>query len=443
MYKKLLFGFVIALGGLGFLVTSCGPAGPGEKCETNPDCVGGYSCVKGICKTKTIIIYPDAPPADEPKVGEEPTTGTEGTSNEPTAGTEATNGTEPTTGPEPGTGSEPANDASTGPEPGSGPEPSGPEPGTGPEQTTPEGSGVPLTLYEINDPTSGKQPADYTPVETTPVVVTTPAVRLSSTLSVFFVQEEKQRNGSYQYGGMMIVYDRTKFPSLQASLGTIYKLKGSYFVFRSVDWKSSCTTDADCSTQKTYTLCKQVYDSKTQQRVNKCASPTGMPQIELSEKPTWAGNTSPPAPTVVKPSDVNTGGPNAMSMTSVLLEVKSVVVSNANPDDPRDYGEFSVAESAGSGASNELRVDDMINTIQYTGSKFCFGCGSTPKKPDASYCLPGDTCNCKGRSGRCYSGTETADQRKKGDTFTSVIGVLRYANGHFKLNPRLPTDLQK
>ncbi|TNE48894.1 MAG: hypothetical protein EP343_13480 [Deltaproteobacteria bacterium] len=439
MYKKLLVGIVLMLGCLGLLVTSCGPAGPGEKCETDPDCVGGYSCVKGTCKTKTIIVYPDAPPAQEPKAGEEPSTGAEGNAGteaslESTSGTEST-GAEPTAGPE-SAGPEPTTDAATGPEQGTGPEST-----TGPEQPpqdTPPASA--LSLYEMNDPNLGKQPKNNDPVATTPVVVTTVAVRLSNTLNAFFVQEEKQRNGSFQYGGMMVVYERTKYPTLQASLGTLYKLQGTFLDYRSVDWQSTCTSDADCSTQTERTACKEVYDNQTQQTSKKCVSGVGMPQIQLTAAPTWAGNTQPPAPTVVKTSDVRNGGSLAIPYRSVLLEVKNVTVTNANPDEPRDYGEFSVSDS---GSSNDLRVDDMINTILYTGSKFCFGCSSKPVQPDDSYCLPGDTCNCKGSDGRCYSGNATSDQRSKGDTFRSVVGVLRYANGHFKLNPRLPTDLQK
>ncbi len=438
MYKKLLFGIVLMVGCLSLLVTSCGPAGPGEKCEKDPDCVGGYSCVKGTCKTKTIIVYPDAPPAEEPKTGEEPPPGTEGNAGTETT-SDATTGAESTgpeaAGPEPA-GPESTTDAATGTE-----QAPGPESTTGPEPTTQDATpSATLSLYEINDPSLGKQPKNNDVVATTPVVVTTVAVRLSSTLNAFFVQEEKQRNGSYQYGGMMVVYERTQYPTLQASLGTLYKLQGTFLDYRSVDWKSTCTSDADCSSQTERTACMEVYDNQTQQTSKKCVSGVGMPQIQLTANPTWAGNTQPPAPTVVKTADVRIGGSLAIPYRSVLLEVKNVTVTSANPDDPRDYGEFGVSDS---GSSDELRVDDMINTILYTGSKYCNGCGSKPPKPDDSYCLPGDSCNCKGSDGRCYSGNATADQRNKGDTFTSVIGVLRYANGHFKLNPRLPTDLQK
>ena len=55
------------------------------------------------------------------------------------------------------------------------------------------------------------------------------------------------------------------------------------------------------------------------------------------------------------PSLIATGGTMAEPLQSVVVEVQDVTVTNANPDDPSDFGEFAV--------TGDLRVDDEMYTI--------------------------------------------------------------------------------
>ncbi len=58
-----------------------------------------------------------------------------------------------------------------------------------------------------------------------------------------------------------------------------------------------------------------------------------------------------PAPLVVPPGDVSTGGTRADALYGVLIRVEGVTVTNPNPDDPSDFNEYEV---------DGLRVDDQM-----------------------------------------------------------------------------------
>jgi len=92
-------------------------------------------------------------------------------------------------------------------------------------------------------------------------------------------------------------------------------------------------------------------------------------------------------PTNVQPCDVGTGGSHQEPYESVLVRVTNVTVTDDNPDDPNDYGEFVV--------NGCLRVDD-----------FFFG-----YEPSV------------------------------GQNISAIVGVMNYAYGQAKLEPRGPADV--
>jgi hypothetical protein len=97
----------------------------------------------------------------------------------------------------------------------------------------------------------------------------------------------------------------------------------------------------------------------------------------------------------VAPADVATGGSLAEQYEGVLLQVQSVSVTNVNPDSPDDYDETEVSG---------LRIDDM-----------CIDGGGEGDLMDNNYTMA--------------------------QSFTSVTGVLTYGFSHFKLLPRLMSDI--
>ncbi|MGC9042860.1 MAG: lamin tail domain-containing protein, partial [Myxococcota bacterium] len=105
---------------------------------------------------------------------------------------------------------------------------------------------------------------------------------------------------------------------------------------------------------------------------------------------TKIGTTDVPPPEVVDPNDIATGGAKAENYEGVLVKVENVEVINANPDAPNDYKEFEV--------TGGLRVNDLY-PYDYTA------------------------------------------QRKVGDKFNFIIGVLNYSYSNFKLEPRGNADL--
>ena len=61
-----------------------------------------------------------------------------------------------------------------------------------------------------------------------------------------------------------------------------------------------------------------------------------------------------PEPRVFETGDINSDADSAEAYESVLVEIRNVVVSNELPDDPSNFGEFSVDDGSG-----EIRVDDL------------------------------------------------------------------------------------
>ena len=95
-----------------------------------------------------------------------------------------------------------------------------------------------------------------------------------------------------------------------------------------------------------------------------------------------------PAPAVVDPADVATGGALAETYEGMLVQVVNVAVTTENPDDPDDYNEFEVGGA--------LRIDDEL--FAYT-------------RPAAGAC------------------------------FATLTGVLRFSFGNFKILPRDADDM--
>ncbi|MBI2377500.1 MAG: amidohydrolase family protein, partial [Deltaproteobacteria bacterium] len=114
----------------------------------------------------------------------------------------------------------------------------------------------------------------------------------------------------------------------------------------------------------------------------------GQVEIEDSSFTARSSGNPVPAPTVVDPTAVASGAV-AERFEGVLVEVQDVFVVNANPDAPADYKEFSV--------TGDLRVNDYLFEI-------------TPRP-------------------------------EPGQRFSRLRGILRYANGNFKLEPRDADDV--
>jgi cytosine/adenosine deaminase-related metal-dependent hydrolase len=108
-----------------------------------------------------------------------------------------------------------------------------------------------------------------------------------------------------------------------------------------------------------------------------------------------AGATLPVAPVMVEPADVGNGGAMAEAYESMLVSVRDVAITNANPDDPDDYDEIEI--------DGALRVDDALSDGQ-TGSGF------------------GNDC-------------------PVGSTFTEIVGVLAFSFDDRKLWPRSAADV--
>ncbi|MBU49138.1 MAG: hypothetical protein CL920_10615 [Deltaproteobacteria bacterium] len=429
MNRNVLFGCFLMFMGLLLIQPACSstPGKEGEKCATSADCEEGLYCSNDLCRKRK--TYESTTEPTEEKAETEPKTEAPGEEKQPDASAEpAPDDTPDNTQQEPAI---PDNtQVETQPEPQVEKQPENTN--TEPQQPDQAPSG--LRLYDVTDPSAPNRPAQYSVIEVKNVVITTPSVRLSSKLNAFFVQELTQRNGSFKYGGVMVVHDRSVLP-VSLAIGTIVSVKGKFYDYRYVDWNSTCTTGLDCLGQTVRNQCLDVYNTQTSQLEKHCAEGKAMPQIELVELPKSLGSSPTPTPEVLSPFTLQAA---AQSYRGVLVKVENVKVSSANPDAPKDYSEFEITDA---GNLATVRVDDMINTITYTGSKFCSGCNSG--NPDQSYCLPGDTCQCQGSDGRCYTGSPQSDVRKVGDEFEYIIGVLRFANSHHKLLPRIPTDMKK
>ena len=108
--------------------------------------------------------------------------------------------------------------------------------------------------------------------------------------------------------------------------------------------------------------------------------------VELANDVVVLGTASVP-PTNVQACAVGTGGPAQEAYESVLIRVTNVTVTDDNPDDPNDYGEFEVDAC--------LRVDDFFHPFEPT----------------------------------------------VGQNISAIVGVMNYAYGQAKLEPRGPADI--
>lgn len=103
-----------------------------------------------------------------------------------------------------------------------------------------------------------------------------------------------------------------------------------------------------------------------------------------------------PDPVDVHTGDIRTGAATAESYESMLLRVKNAVVSNALPDAPSNFGEFSIDDGSG-----EVRVDDRSN--EYRGQL------------DNTYAV--------------------------GDSILSMVAILDFTFSNFKLQPRTNAEV--
>ncbi len=423
---------------LATLAGACGPAKEGARCQATKECDTGLRCVDFVCKAalpqpeKTLEENTtDAEPIGEKKLSLVPKNPSPPPKKPSPTPEEAVSKPEEAV-------SNPEEAVSTPEEAVSNPEP---KPESNPESSTG------ITLYDLLDPNSAQVAQEGALVELGQVVMMSPPSRLTATLDLFFVQETQPRQSSYRYGGIAVVFERDKIQLGTLSVGSRIAIKGRLTRYRTVDWKANCTTDTDC-TNAVRNRCADVFDKQTSAVVKRCSSSPSVPQIELSQVPNVVGAGPVPTPEEVQLTDINKDGITAQAYLGVYLEVKQVQVTNRNPDDPSDFGEFLVAST--NNLNEGLRIDDQINTIAYTGAKFC-GCG-TGNQPDNTYCLPGDTCQCVGaqvcggtKRGCCFAqGTQPSqDTRSQGDTFAFIRGVLYFSFGNYKLLPRTPVDMQK
>jgi DNA/RNA endonuclease YhcR with UshA esterase domain len=120
-----------------------------------------------------------------------------------------------------------------------------------------------------------------------------------------------------------------------------------------------------------------------------------MSQIEVANASgvTKTGSVSAPTPELIAdPASITTSGAAAEDYEGVLVRVENVMVTDINPDDPEDFGEFAV--------TGDLRVDDVFFAM--------------------------------------------ADWTKPalGTSFAAITGPLIYGFSNFKLAPRDAADLE-
>ena len=106
-----------------------------------------------------------------------------------------------------------------------------------------------------------------------------------------------------------------------------------------------------------------------------------------------------PEPRVFSTGGINTNADSAEAYESVLVEVRDVIVSDELPDDPGNFGEFSVDD--GSGA---IRVDDLSPV---------------------------------------FDGNDIEIRYFNGDTLEFVRGYLLWSFGDFKIVPRDKNDVKR
>jgi hypothetical protein len=119
-----------------------------------------------------------------------------------------------------------------------------------------------------------------------------------------------------------------------------------------------------------------------------------MSQIEVADASAITVNSSGPAPApevIADPATIATGGAMAEEYEGVLVRVENVTVTNENPDDPMEFGEFTV--------TGDLRIDDVF---------FALADWNKPALDQA---------------------------------YASITGLLNFGYSNFKLEPRDPADL--
>jgi len=203
-----------------------------------------------------------------------------------------------------------------------------------------------ITIYDIQDVDSANHPAPDSTIKVSGVIVTTPLDRLSSPKG-FWVEEAQ----GGKYSG---IYVFAQGLGVDVKVGDIVDIEGTYVEF---------------------------YDQS---------------QIEATTV-TVTGEGTVPAPEVVTPAQVHTGGADAEAYEGVLVEVQGVTVSRdvVPGADGNDHGDFGVVAP---GSQDELIVTDTF----------------------ADY----------------YD-----YQRTSGDNFDHLTGVLEYSFSEFRLAPRGCDDL--
>ncbi len=167
-----------------------------------------------------------------------------------------------------------------------------------PDTPNPDGAGCPIRIEDVRDPSSASHPADGSIVAITGVVT---AVAPSKG---FFVQDP----AGGEYSGIY-VYD---LGANAVAAGDAVDISGTYSEYSSLSELSSVTV-------------------------------------------TVTGSATVPHPVAIATlCDVATGGALAEPYESMLVSVGATTVTNSNPDDPSNYGEFEVGGC--------LRIDNYVDT---------------------------------------------------------------------------------
>jgi predicted extracellular nuclease len=127
-------------------------------------------------------------------------------------------------------------------------------------------------------------------------------------------------------------------------------------------------------------------------------------------------------PVVVSPDDIaETVAPETSAYQGVLVEIQGVDVTTVCVQDTkgRDFGNFVVAD--------EVYIASTFQ-LTYEGSFYSTGMCLTPEGEPSGLC-------------GCSAHPRPGDQRKMGDHFTSITGVMTYANNIYQLAPRVDGDL--
>jgi predicted extracellular nuclease len=130
------------------------------------------------------------------------------------------------------------------------------------------------------------------------------------------------------------------------------------------------------------------------------------------------------APTIVQATDIARRSPDTHTYEGVLVEVQNAIVDQACVEDSklRDEGNWTLV-------GDVMMGTDWIYT--YIGGF----------RPSSVQCLdsagePTGACD-------CMAHTRPADERKAGDRFSSITGIVDFAYGDYQLNPRSDSDLVK